>query len=290
MLSNCGSDERGKYTGGKPGDQTGGEWAIINWYNRPWKCVLRHPDAAVREKIAQLSEAAARNNLVGYCQGHRGTYWQHLKASGYDPAKITVKCEADCSSGVAANVKAAGYLLGVRALQNVSTDMYTGNQRQALKNAGFAVLTDAKYLTSDAYLLRGDILLNDGHHTATNITTGSKAVQNRPGTTGKPGAAAGEQKHTVKSGETLGKIAALYGTTVQKLASYNGIANPDKINAGQIIKIPGVRTYTVKPGDTLWKIADAELGDGQRFNEIKTLNGLTSTTIIAGQTLKLPER
>lgn len=26
MISNCGHDERGKYSGGKAGDQTGTEW------------------------------------------------------------------------------------------------------------------------------------------------------------------------------------------------------------------------------------------------------------------------
>lgn len=100
----------------------------------------------------------------------------------------------------------------------------------------------------------------------------------------------GEQVYTVKAGDTLSKIAAKYGTTYQKLASYNGIADPNKINVGQKIKIPGsgVKTYTVKSGDSLWAIAAAQLGDGSRYNEIKTLNGLTSNTIHAGQTLKLP--
>ena len=54
MISNCGHDERGKYSGGKAGDQTGTEWQVINWYNRPWKCVLRHPNAATRKLIAQM--------------------------------------------------------------------------------------------------------------------------------------------------------------------------------------------------------------------------------------------
>lgn len=45
MISNCGHDENNRYSGGKAGDQTGTEWRVINWYNRPWKCVLRHPDA-----------------------------------------------------------------------------------------------------------------------------------------------------------------------------------------------------------------------------------------------------
>ena len=57
----------------------------------------------------------------------------------------------------------------------MSTACYTGNLRKALKKAGFEVLTDKKYLTSDAYLLEGDILLNDGAHVATNLTNGAKA-------------------------------------------------------------------------------------------------------------------
>ena len=50
MISNCGHDENNRYSGGKAGDQTGTEWRVINWYNRPWKCVLRHPDAKVDRK------------------------------------------------------------------------------------------------------------------------------------------------------------------------------------------------------------------------------------------------
>ena len=57
----------------------------------------------------------------------------------------------------------------------MSTACYTGNLRAALKAAGFEVLTDSKYLTSDAYLLKGDILLNDNAHTATNLTDGAKS-------------------------------------------------------------------------------------------------------------------
>lgn len=98
-----------------------------------------------------------------------------LKASNYDPAQITIACEADCSSGVAAIVKGAGYRLGNEKMKNVSIYLYTGNMRAGLKAAGFEVLTDSKYLTSDAYLLEGDILLNDNAHVATNLTDGAKS-------------------------------------------------------------------------------------------------------------------
>ena len=129
MISNCGHDENNRYSGGKAGDQTGTEWQVINWYNRPWKCVLRHPDAKVRKMIASMAKAAAVNNKIGYDQSERYTFWEHLKASNYDPAQITIACEADCSSGVAAIVKAAGYRLGNEKMKNVSIYLYTGNMR-----------------------------------------------------------------------------------------------------------------------------------------------------------------
>ena len=47
--------------------------------------------------------------------------------------------------------------------------------RAGLKAAGFEVLTDSKYLTSDAYLLEGDITLNDNAHVAVNLTDGAKS-------------------------------------------------------------------------------------------------------------------
>lgn len=174
MLSNCGHDENGKYSGGAAGDQTGTEWQIIKWYNRPWKCVLRHPDENVRALIATLAKDAEENSNIGYDQSERGTFWTALAKAKYLPANVAVKCEADCSSGVIAIVKAVGHLLGMKALQNISAT-YTGNMRSGFTAAGFMAITGAEYLTSDAYLLPGDILLNDGTHTATNLTAGSKS-------------------------------------------------------------------------------------------------------------------
>lgn len=50
----------------------------------------------------------------------------------------------------------------------------------------------------------------------------------------------------------------------------------------------GYTTYTVAKGDTLWDIAQKRLGNGNRYKEIMTLNGLSSTVIRVGQKLKLP--
>lgn len=41
--------------------------------------------------------------------------------------------------------------------------------------------------------------------------------------------------HTVAAGDTLGKIAARYGTTVAALAAINGIKNPNLIRVGQVV-------------------------------------------------------
>lgn len=104
-----------------------------------------------------------------------------------------------------------------------------------------------------------------------------------------------ETVYIVKKGDTLSEIAEMYGTTYQRLAEYNGIANPNLINIGQKIRIPGTsqpaksqRTYTVVKGDSLWAIAEKYLGAGARYPEIKSLNGLPSNTIYPGQVLKLP--
>lgn len=51
------------------------------------------------------------------------------------------------------------------------------------------------------------------------------------------GYATNEQTYAVKSGDTLSAIAKKYGTTYQEIASKNGIADPNKIYPGQVLKI-----------------------------------------------------
>lgn len=171
-ISNCGHDENGRYAGGQAGDQTGTEYQIINWYNRPWLCVLRFEDQEVAALIAEMATQAANNNMIGYDQGTAGnsndryTFWEQLAANGYDPSKIKKPCETDCSQSTASIVKAVGYRLNKPKLKAVSIYLTTYNMRSAFKTAGAKVLTDQKYLTSGTCLKPGDILLNDNHHVA----------------------------------------------------------------------------------------------------------------------------
>lgn len=175
MISNCGKDENGRYAGGKAGDQTGEEYSVRSWYDRPWSCVLRYPRADVRKKLAEIARAAAENDNIGYDQNERLTYYERLKAVGWEPSKIKVKCESDCSASTAANIIATGHLMDVSELKKISPSLTTHVMRNELMKAGFQVLTDPKYTKSEDYLRRGDILLCDGHHVAINLDRGKKA-------------------------------------------------------------------------------------------------------------------
>jgi hypothetical protein len=150
------SDENNAARGGKVGDQTGKELLVQDWYNKNWAAVFRAKDTKVAEKIALAMEQACANNNIGYDQGQRTTLYKQAEKQKWNLAKITEKCECDCSSLVSVCVNAANI--------KVSKDMYTGNQMTVLSNTGkFEILTTAKYLIKSDYLRRGDILLGPGH-------------------------------------------------------------------------------------------------------------------------------
>lgn len=51
----------------------------------------------------------------------------------------------------------------------------------------------------------------------------------------------------------------------------------------------GYTTYTVKKGDSLWKIAKKLLGNGNKYKQIQSANGLSGSLIRVGQKLKIPK-
>ena len=106
--------------------------------------------------------------------------------------------------------------------------------------------------------------------------------------------------HTVARGESLGSIAARYETTVAELMRINGIANPNLIHPGQVIKVPGSagdgsssggssggdRIYIVRRGDTLSQIAARY---GVSTAAIAQANGIKDASkITEGQRLVIP--
>ena len=96
--------------------------------------------------------------------------------------------------------------------------------------------------------------------------------------------------YVIQPGDTLSGIAARYGTTVSELSRINGISNPDRIYAGNTIRVPesgsSYQNYTVRPGDTLSAIA---LKFGTTVSAIAKLNGISDPDrIYAGTTLRIP--
>ncbi|MBQ1443835.1 MAG: LysM peptidoglycan-binding domain-containing protein [Renibacterium sp.] len=68
--------------------------------------------------------------------------------------------------------------------------------------------------------------------------------------------AAGPIQWLVEAGETLAQVQAYYnGPTAAQIAAANGIADPDRIQVGQVLTIPGRLEWVVDPGDTLGSIA-----------------------------------
>jgi membrane-bound lytic murein transglycosylase D len=113
--------------------------------------------------------------------------------------------------------------------------------------------------------------------------------------------------YRVRSGDVLGSIAIRYGVRVSDLQKWNNLRS-NTIRVGQplniwlksnpnttadivsakpkpVTPIPGSKTYTVQPGDTLWDIS--KKFDGLTIEKIKSLNNLTSSKLQPGQRLIL---
>lgn len=193
-------DERGKASGGRAGDQTGREVCTRSWYNKGWKYCLRPKSASVAERMAKACEQGCANNKIGYDQSQRNTLHYYAKRCGYNLAIINTKCETDCSAFMAVCALAGG----VSALEYSGNAPTTSTMVDKFRATGaFTVLTDSKYLTGDAYLKRGDILVKPGSHTVMVLSSGSKA-----GATPTPSAAPTPGKLTVDGQIGKGTIKA----------------------------------------------------------------------------------
>jgi len=111
-------------------------------------------------------------------------------------------------------------------------------------------------------------------------------------------------EHVVQPGDTLWDIARSYKVSHKRIASWNGIAPGDPLHIGQKLVLwtekssnktllalndtPANRTsnirYTIRKGDSLWRIAD-------KFNvsvsDLKRWNSLNKRHLQPGETLKL---
>ena len=160
--------EQGSINGVK-GDSTKKEVCTRDWYKKPWDYMAIHPDANVREKHAAAVEAACDNDNIGYGQGDRNTAYKEAKAVGYDIAKITNKCNCDCS----ALQNLAAVASGAKGVSYGSNGWTTSTMKSALKAAGYKIIEDATILGSSAYCVRGAMYVKAGSHTICGLDNGA---------------------------------------------------------------------------------------------------------------------
>ncbi len=101
-------------------------------------------------------------------------------------------------------------------------------------------------------------------------------------------------RYRIKKGDSLSEIAEKYRVTTAQLRKWNRLRS-NRIYAGKLLKIytngsyssgtaSGKKTYVVKRGDTLGKIAEKFK---VKISDLKKWNGLKSNKIIAGSVLKV---
>lgn len=230
-VSNC-SSSRGNT---QRGDQTGTEYYVCDWYKHSsgWDYYLIYEGERADEVNAlasQYARAAALNDHIGYSQPDRYSMWDRLKTSDYNPANITIDCNADCSSSTTFIFKAIGYKLGIEALKNLDIYLYTGSMKNAFVNAGFKAYSESKYLTSPDYIKAGGVLLNVKYHVVINLDDGSKSGGSTPVSTGKYSRNDVKPYENSKSAQELQAILSVLGFYDEALG-IDGIYGTGTFNA-----------------------------------------------------------
>ncbi|MCY7980502.1 LysM peptidoglycan-binding domain-containing protein [Bacillus inaquosorum] len=140
---------------------------------------------------------------------------------------------------------------------------------------------------------------SENHLRSDIIYAGQTLSINGKSSSSKSSSSSSSSTYKVKSGDSLWKISKKYGMTVSELKKLNGLKS-DLLRIGQVLKLKGstsssssssskvssssTSTYKVKSGDSLSKIASKY---GTTVSKLKSLNGLKSDLIYAGQVLKV---
>ncbi len=167
--------ERGALRGNKAGDQKNKEVYIEDWKysilsssRYHWKYVVRAKDHDLARAIAGNMEAICKNDNIGYDlkSPDNVSLYNKLVKNGWDIKGIDSKCETMCSNAVSVCLNAEGV--------NVPKDWKTRNMKDDLLATGlFECLSSKKYVRSSDYLVKGDILIYPGRHTAVVVESGN---------------------------------------------------------------------------------------------------------------------
>lgn len=163
---------------------------------------------------------------------------------------------------------------------------YTGNMLQAFLACGFVDVIGQVDVRSGSGLQSADVLLNERQHTAMITQPGYivHAAGNENG--GATGGRTGDQ-----TGKEILVMGYYYSPSVpwEHVLRYVGRGDPEPEPApGPDDEPLDGDVYVVRSGDSLWKIAEQQLGDPWRYPEIMKANGMTSDLIHPGDVLVIP--
>lgn len=211
----------------------------------------------------------------------------HINAGGGEGAEIVYALRNNPTLAEMAldNIGEAGQIerkvYQRRLPENPNQDYYfiirdTGNLESLLVEYGF--IDNAK----DAYKLQNN--LTDYVEGVVKAIADYTGVSYTPPTTDIV-----EGYYTVKRGDTLYSIANQFNTTVQTIKNLNNLTS-NNLQIGQVLLVtekvyPDVSTYIVEKGDTLYSIATKF---STTVQAIKTLNNLTTNTLLPGQHIYIP--
>lgn len=211
----------------------------------------------------------------------------HINAGGGEGAEIVYALRNNPTLAEMAlnNIGEAGQIerkvYQRRLPENPNQDYYfiirdTGNLESLLVEYGF--IDNAK----DAYKLQNN--LTDYVEGVVKAIADYIGVSYTPPTTDIV-----EGYYTVKRGDTLYSIANQFNTTVQTIKNLNNLTS-NNLQIGQVLLVtekvyPDVSTYIVEKGDTLYSIATKF---STTVQAIKTLNNLTTNTLLPGQHIYIP--
>lgn len=192
--------------------------------------------------FAPAARGASSNYGIGF-DGQVGMYCEEKDRSwctsspSNDHRAITIEVASDTAPPYRINDKAYASLIALCA------DICKRNGIKELKWRGDKSLigqVDKQNMTVHRWFKNtacpGEYLYSLHGQIASDV---NRTLNPAPAPAPAPAVAPSGDIYVVKNGDTLSGIAAKYKTTYQKLASYNNIANPNSIKAGQKIRIPG---------------------------------------------------
>jgi len=112
-----------------------------------------------------------------------------------------------------------------------------------------------------------------------------------------PSCPTGSGPYTIRAGDTLFVLAQRYGTTVAAITTANPGLNPNNLQVGQVICVPGIAgppappcpngtLYTIRPGDTFYLLASRF---GVSLQALLAANpGIDPNRLVVGQRICLP--